>query len=288
MNNKDKKLGMDRDITRRDFIHDVSLASLGLALPAGVAAHAATGSPVPAGANYPPVRTGMRGSHPGAFEVAHALAREGKSFPAPTDIDESYDLVVVGGGISGLAAAYYYRKRFGPDARILILENHDEFGGHARRNEFHQGGQMRLSWGGTMNLEYPLFSDEVNELLTELGVDIDTLLEGYHFRYGSGPKGKHAMFFDAETYGRDELVQDFSFRAGRETDLDASIDRFPISKESRESLKKFYARRENVFAGKSEDEVRNLLRSISYTDFLKKYGGLTDEAADLFMRVTHG
>jgi spermidine dehydrogenase len=288
MNNKDKKLGMDRDITRRDFIHDVSLASLGLALPAGVAAHAATGSPVPAGANYPPVRTGMRGSHPGAFEVAHALAREGKSFPAPTDIDETYDLVVVGGGISGLAAAYYYRKRFGPDARILILENHDEFGGHARRNEFHQGGQMRLSWGGTMNLEYPLFSDEVNELLTELGVDIDTLLEGYHFRYGSGPKGKHAMFFDAETYGRDELVQDFSFRAGRETDLDASIDRFPISKESRESLKKFYARRENVFAGKSEDEVRNLLRSISYTDFLKKYGGLTDEAADLFIRVTHG
>ena len=288
MNNKDKKLGMDRDITRRDFIHDVSLASLGLALPAGVAAHAATGSPVPAGANYPPVRTGMRGSHPGAFEVAHALAREGKSFPAPTDIDESYDLVVVGGGISGLAAAYYYRKRFGPDARILILENHDEFGGHARRNEFHQGGRMRLSWGGTMNLEYPLFSDEVNELLAELGVDIDTLLEGYHFRYGSGPKGKHAMFFDAETYGRDELVQDFSFRAGRETDLDASIDRFPISKESRESLKKFYARRENLFAGKSEDEVRNLLRSISYTDFLKKYGGLTDEAADLFIRVTHG
>jgi spermidine dehydrogenase len=288
MRNKDKKLGLDRDITRRDFIHDVSLASLGLALPSGLVAHAATGSAVPAGADYPPVRTGMRGSHPGAFEVAHALAREGKRFPAPTDIDESYDLVVVGGGISGLAAAYYYRKRFGPDARILILENHDDFGGHARRNEFHQGGRMRLSWGGTMNLEYPLFSDEVNELLAELGVDIDALLEGYHFRYGSGPKGKHALFFDAETYGRDELVQDFSFRAGRETDLDASIDRFPISEASRESLKEFYARRENVFAGKSGDEVNELLRSISYTDFLKKYGGLTDEAADLFIRVTHG
>ena len=120
MKNKDKTLGMDRDITRRDFIHDVSLASLSLALPAGLVAHAATGSPVPAGVDYPPVRTGMRGSHPGAFEVAHALAREGKRFPAPTDIGKSYDLVVVGGGISGLAAAYYYRKRFGPDARILV------------------------------------------------------------------------------------------------------------------------------------------------------------------------
>ncbi|HSM31234.1 MAG TPA: FAD/NAD(P)-binding protein [Woeseiaceae bacterium] len=288
MKNKDRLLGMDRDITRRDFIHDLSLASLGLALPAGLAAHAASSTAAPAGANYPPVRTGMRGSHPGAFEAAHALAREGKSFPAPLDLDETYDLVVVGGGISGLAAAYYYRKRFGPHARILILENHDDFGGHAKRNEFHQGGRMRLSWGGTMNLEYPLFSDTVNELFQELGVDIDTLLEGYRFRYGSGPEGKHALFFDAATYGRDELVQDFSFRAGRETDLDAAIDRFPISKESRESLKTFYARRENVFAGKSEPEVRELLRGISYTDFLKKYGGLTDEAADLFIRVTHG
>ena len=286
MKKTDRSLGMGRDISRRDFIHDISLAGLGLTLPAGIAAHAAGSNPAPAG--YPPVRTGLRGSHPGAFEVAHALAREGKAFPAPTDLDEAYDLVVVGGGISGLAAAYYYRKRFGSDARILILENHDDFGGHAKRNEFHQGGPMRLSWGGTMNLEYPLFSDEANELLGELGVSIDTLLEGYHFRYGSGPKGKHAMYFDAETFGRDELVQDFSFRAGRETDLDASIDRFPISKESRESLKRFYARRDNVFAGKSEDEVKAQLSSISYTDFLKKYGGLTDEAADLFIRVTHG
>jgi spermidine dehydrogenase len=288
MKKKDRLLGMDRDITRRDFIHDFSLAGLGLALPGGIAARAADRVAAPSPTNYPPVRTGMRGSHPGAFEVAHALAREGKAFPAPADLDETYDLVVVGGGISGLAAAHYYRKRFGQDARILILENHDDFGGHAKRNEFLQGGRMRLSWGGTMNLEYPLFSDEVNKLLGELGVDIDTLLEGYHFRYGSGPKGKHAMFFDADTFGRDVLVQDFSFRAGRETNLDDAIDRFPISAASRESLKTFYARRENVFAGKPENEVKKLLRSISYTDFLITYGGLTDEAADLFVRVTHG
>ena len=124
--------------------------------------------------------------------------------------------------------------------------------------------------------------------MAELGVNIDTLLEGYHFRYGSGPKGEHAMFFDAETFGRDVLVQDFSFRAGRETDLDHAIDRFPISEASRESLKAFYARRDNVFAGKSESEVKALLKRISYTDFLKQYGGLTDEAANLFIRVTHG
>jgi len=288
MKKTDRALGMDRDITRRDFIHDISLASLGLALPAGLAAQSHSPSQASGNADYPPVRTGLRGSHAGAFETAHALARDGKSFPAPTDLDEAYDLVIVGGGISGLAAAYYYRKHFGPDARILILENHDDFGGHAKRNEFHQGGPMRLSWGGTMNLEYPLFSDTVNELFDELGVDIDTLLEGYEFQYGNGPKGKHAMFFDAETYGRNELIHDFSFRAGREDNLDASIDRFPINQESRESLKKFYARRENVFAGKSEHEIDELLRRISYTGFLRKYGGLTDEAAELFVKSTHG
>jgi len=287
MKKTDRELGMDRDITRRDFIHDFSFASLGLALPASIAARTPDAAP-PASTDYPPTRTGLRGSHPGAFEVAHALALEGKAFPPPVDLDENYDLVVVGGGISGLAAAYYYRQRFGADSRILILDNHDDFGGHAKRNEFHQGGRMRLSWGGTMNLEYPMFSDTVNALLAELGVDIDRLLAGYHFAYGSGPKGKHALFFDTETFGRDVLVQDFSFRAGRENDLDTAIDRFPISKPSRESLKAFFSRRDNVFAGKPESEVDAMLRSISYTDFVKKYGGLTDEAVQLFIRATHG
>jgi spermidine dehydrogenase len=85
----------------------------------------------------------MRGSHPGAFEVTHSL-RDGTFWEKagkPVETGEEYDLVVVGGGISGLAAAYFYRKQAGPSARILILDNHDDFGGHAKRNEFHLGGR---------------------------------------------------------------------------------------------------------------------------------------------------
>jgi spermidine dehydrogenase len=141
MKKSDRQLGMNRDITRRDFIQDVSLASLGLTLNAGVLAGETGNSPNPAGRYYPPVLTGMRGSHPGAFETAHALALEGKIFPKATDLDEEYDLIVVGGGISGLAAAYYYRKRFGADSRILILENHDDFGGPPNAMNSTRGGR---------------------------------------------------------------------------------------------------------------------------------------------------
>jgi len=133
-------------VTRRDFIHDLSLAALaagmpGLANSTPDATGAAAGQQATAERYYPPTLTGMRGSHPGAFETAHALAREGREFPLPRDTGEEYDLVVVGAGISGLAAAYFYRQQHGPDTRILVLDNHDDFGGHARRNGQQQHNQ---------------------------------------------------------------------------------------------------------------------------------------------------
>lgn len=97
----------------------------------------------------------MRGSHEGSFEVAHALVWRGEKPDHYQSLDEHYDLVVVGAGVSGLAAAWYYRKKMGPDARILLLDNHDDFGGHARRNEFHHNGRMLLSLAGSQNLENP-------------------------------------------------------------------------------------------------------------------------------------
>lgn len=129
MNADDRALGLSRPITRRDFVHDVGLAGFGLALPwAGL-----TFTPGSTEPYYPPTLTGLRGSHRGSFEVAHAFAREGKRFENPRVLDELYDLIVVGGGISGLAAAYFHRKLHGTQSRILILDNHDDFGGHAKR-----------------------------------------------------------------------------------------------------------------------------------------------------------
>ena len=102
----DRELGMSRPITRRDFIHDVGITALSITWPLPGLTMPQDGSEL----YYPPTLTGLRGSHPGSFEVAHALARESKRVENPLALDERYDLVIVGAGISGLAAASFHRK----------------------------------------------------------------------------------------------------------------------------------------------------------------------------------
>src|SRR5467141_2914477 len=180
---KENDLGMGREITRRDFLNGVAVGVGGTLVGGGVgtdtllaAAALDEFAPEKAADYYPPARMGMRGNHDGTFKFAHRL-RDGEgadSFGEPVDTGESYDLVVVGGGISGLAAAYFFRKGAGKNARILILDNHDDFGGHAKRNEFRAGGRMLLSYGGTQSIERPgSYSTVAKRLLAELGIQTE-------------------------------------------------------------------------------------------------------------------
>ncbi|MEM8498142.1 MAG: NAD(P)-binding protein [Pseudomonadota bacterium] len=281
----DQQLGMGRRIMRRDFVQGVGLAALGL----GVVPDSANALPVTAkDADYPPTKTGLRGSHPGSYDAAHAMAREGKSFSNATPLDEAYDLVVVGAGISGLAAAYYYRQKMGADANILILDNHDDFGGHARRNEFHQGGEMRLAIGGTHNLEYWQFSNAVNKLMSELGVDVKVLRTEPNFSYDYKKDEGTAFWFDAETYGENKLVKGFSIRGWSSSYSVETIDQFPISKEARKQLKAFYSARKDILRGQSDEQRERALREMPYLTFLEQHGGLGEEAQQLFHNASHG
>ena len=283
----DKALGMDSPITRRDLLHDATVAALGLSLPSGAVAQASS----PAAANpsvYPPTRTGLRGSHPGSFEAAHKYARDGAPLPAAKALEEHYDLIIVGAGISGLAAAQFYQQKFGDDARILLLENHDDFGGHARRNEFHQGGNMRLALGGTHNLEFWNFSDLVQGYMDDLGVDVKAMRASQEFAYGTNAPNGTAIWFDEDTYGENKLVLGFDparVRSQEEIDL---IDSLPISVEARTQLKRFYKMRKNIFDDMSKAEAEEYLWSRRYVDFLREHGGLGDEVLQLFAKSTHG
>ncbi len=155
------------DITRRDFINGMALSVTagGTLSPLELLA---TANP----AVYPPGLAGMRGNHPGSFEVAHALAREGRSWPRPeTQTDTVYDLVVVGGGISGLSAAFMFRQKAGPKARILVLDNHDDFGGHAKRNEYSVDGKTIIGYGGSQSIDTPSsYSRASAAVLRDIGI----------------------------------------------------------------------------------------------------------------------
>src|SRR5438093_2733636 len=209
---------MSRKITRRDFLDGVAL-TLGAAITPSplFAAFDKQANPEKSAAYYPPALTGMRGSHPGSFDAAHSL-RDGTFWDSagkPIDTGESYDLIVVGGGISGLAAAHFYRKTAGEKARILVLDNHDDFGGHAKRNEFRVNNAFRLGFGGTFSIESPApYSAVAKSLIEELGIDVPSFPKyvdkNLYRSFGLRPK----IFFDKETFGTDKLAVNPSPRGG--------------------------------------------------------------------------
>ena len=202
---------MYRNISRRDFINGVAISVLGAGVPQALARQV-----LPAD-YYPPSLTGLRGSHAGSFEAAHAV-RDGAyaSFPRlDADTGEAYDLVVVGGGISGLAAAHFFRKVFGDDKSVLILDNHDDFGGHAKRNEFRHDGRLFIGYGGTMGISTPFpYSYAARTLIDELGIQVERYPEFVDSDMFRGLDLSGGMFFDREHFGEDRLVPGMPGRRG--------------------------------------------------------------------------
>ena len=199
------KKGGKQGISRRDFLDGVALAAGGMALSPLISS--ANSGQASSHAGYPPALTGMRGNHPGSYEVAHALARYGQRPADFKPIDTIYDLVVVGGGISGLTAAYLFKKRAGPDAKILILDNHDDFGGHAKRNEFSADGRTLLGVGGSLNLEQGAMGEAALALLEEIGVDFAGLRQAIDSEYLiSDPLSEQGLYLNATDFGADRSI----------------------------------------------------------------------------------
>jgi spermidine dehydrogenase len=292
----DRELGMKRRITRRDFLNGVALTAGAAMLPWQLLAATAF-DPEKSPAYNPPALTGLRGSHPGSFETAHSL-RDGSFWDTagiPQDTGETYDLIIVGGGISGLAAAHFYRKAEGAKARILILDNHDDFGGHAKRNEFRVANSFRLGFGGTFSIESPApYSKEARGLIEELGIDVASYSK-YHdasLYHGLGLHSK--VFFDKETFGDDRLVPSPGIFSGGEKDyidsnaLDAwkeFLTQAPIAIQAKKDFERLVHDRQDYFAGLTSAEKKAKLSRISYANFIKDVVKVHEDVVKVFQAV---
>jgi spermidine dehydrogenase len=266
-------------VLRRDFLNGFALGTLGALAPRW-ALGLDDVAPDKAPGYYPPALTGLRGSYEGSYQAAHAL-RDGSFWPtagAAADTGEKYDLVVVGGGISGLSAAHFFRQRAGHAARVLVLDNHDDFGGHAKRNEFREAGRLLVGYGGTFSIDSPApYSAVAKGLIAELGIDVGRWERVADRGLYSSLGLRRAVFFDKETFGADRLLP----MPGRGADGESAdpatagpdpwarfMAEAPMSEKAKSDLRRLHEERTDYMPGLSSAEKKARLARMSYARFL--------------------
>lgn len=242
---------------------------------------------------YPPSLLGLRGSNNASYQFAHML-RDGDKFDfSIIKPKEEYDLVIVGAGISGLAAAFFYQEKFGKDKKILILDNHDDFGGHARRNEFNLKDQTILSYGGSESFQSPkaLYSKEVLHLLNSLGISIDKLAKDFDVNFYPDLKLSRGVYFSKSEFGVDKIVSgnprkvicdDIPTDKTNGKSVEEFINEFPFNSKDKKDLISLFKSEKDYLKGMSKEEKEKYIQKTSYKKFLEEKVKLSNEAIKFF------
>jgi len=199
MHTPHNSLGLSEPISRRDFLNGALLAGAGLLFPG----QSPTISPADAFNGYGGIGD-YRYSNGNTWDVlsaGHAL-RDGAfetGIANAIDTGETYDLIAVGGGISGLAAAIFFQKYKG--GRCLVLDNHPIFGGEAKRNEFLVDGQRLTAHQGSAIFLVPGKGGYTDRFYEMIGMDRST----FAYQTWGGPSPEmplaHSPYETPRNYG---------------------------------------------------------------------------------------
>ncbi len=271
---------MTRDITRRDFLNGVAVgAGAALLAPAELFAQNPSSAPFD---YYPPTLTGLRGNHPGSFEASHALAWSGVKPAEHRELNEHYDMVIVGAGVSGLAAARFYQKRIGADAKILLLDNHDDFGGHAKRNEFHLDGQMLLGIGGSVNVDAPDSYSQISKgLLNDLGINLDAMRSNMCDFGFLGANAASVLALPGPD-GHVTVRGQWSLLMLGIGDVESAVRDLPLPASEQDLLIELLSGERDYLDDLTVSEKSAYVESVTYAEFLTTRVGLSSETISIF------
>lgn len=198
-------------------------------------------------------------------------ALNSKCFNQAKDLGEYYDLIVVGAGFSGMASALHYQELVGAKAKILILENHDSFGGHATRNTFCHEGKTYISSGGAYTLESPEDSPEQTlTMLEKVGVSFEKLSK---YRTDAYQKLglSSCLLFDSRIFPIEKVQWLPNFHCSK---MQEFFSKTPLEEDEKKELVEFYTTHKNYLEGIENEE--SFLKKISWENFIRKNMKLGD------------
>jgi len=283
---------LSADISRRDFVNG-TLVGAGVAL-LGAAAPGCTARPKPE-AVVDDLWTGYGGvgdyatsnGNVASVRKAAHLIRDGLTKAMLDDVEdtgEEYDMVIVGGGFSGIGAAYQLHKEHGSDKKCLVLENHPVFGGEAKQNEFEVDGYRLFGPQGSNDFGPPDKDDE--SLIADIYRDT-----GLPFEYKFAPRNPdktevktplehfYGMYWEEERYDTGYFLGENADPAWVINPRKDKLARMPWSDEFKAELNRAFEDKEEYYSG---EDLDHWLDSMSYKELLEDVMGYSPKVTEYF------
>jgi len=283
----DDRLGMNEPISRRDFVNGALLAGAGLLLSGNAPFEA---SPADEWNGYGGVGD-YRLSNGNTYDVmsaAHAM-RDGAFDKSPaTDTGEMYDMLCVGGGLSGLAAAVFFQKSKG--GRCLVLDNHPIFGGEAKRNELLVDGQRLIAHQGSAIFLVPQKGGYTDRFYEMIGMDRGT----FDYQRWGGPSPEMPLhqspYAEPKNYGF-YFGPQFGTRPGVWV-IDPwgrNLEGAPLGAAAKEDLMRWHTVSDTGPRPQTEgDAISRKLDTITLEDHLMARHGISRDTVRTFLSPVEG